>query len=131
MPTCCLRALGVLDAGEADRDLVAAEPLDLGLGDAERVDALAHDVDRAVDRLGRDLALRRGLALVDELDAALEVEAEARLLGRDHDHRRGQEAEHQQDHEEVASAGGHRVRDLAVPAAILDAVACRRSAHRR
>ena len=44
-------ALGVLDAGQADLDLVVARALELGLGDAERVDALAHDVERAVERL--------------------------------------------------------------------------------
>ncbi len=99
-----LGALEVLDARQAHRDLVVAEPLDLGLGDTEAVDALADDVDRAVDRLGRDLALRSGLALVDQLDAALQVEAELRLLGDDDDQRRDQQAERQRDHEQVAPA---------------------------
>jgi hypothetical protein len=97
----------VLDAGQADGDLLRAEALDLRLGDTELVDALPDDVDRAVDRLGRDLALRRRLTLVDELDPALQVEAEARLLRVDHDAGCEQETQHQQDHEEVAAAGGH------------------------
>ena len=37
------------------------------------------------ERFGVDFRLRRRLALVDELDAALEVEPEARRLRRDHD----------------------------------------------
>ena len=70
-------ALGVVDARQVHLDLVASEQLELGLGHAERVDALAHDPQRAVQRLLRDLRLlRRRLALVDQLDAALEVEAE-------------------------------------------------------
>ena len=42
-----LGARDVADVRQADRDLVAAGGLDLGLGDAELVDALAHDVDGA------------------------------------------------------------------------------------
>ena len=45
------RALGVLDVREADRDLVGARSLDLRLGDAERVGALADRLDRVVDVL--------------------------------------------------------------------------------
>ena len=47
-------------------------------------------------------ALRGRLGLVDELDAALEVEAQERLLGGDHRHRRGDQAEHEQQDEAVA-----------------------------
>jgi hypothetical protein len=51
---------------------------------AEGVDALAHHVDRPLDRVAGDGALLGArLALVDKLDAALEVEAEDRLLRRD------------------------------------------------
>ena len=72
------RLVGVVDVGQADRDLVAPGALDLRLGDAQGVGALPDRLDRVVDRLRRDLGhLRRGPALVDELDAALEVEAEA------------------------------------------------------
>ena len=54
------RLLGVLDAGQGDRDLVAALLLDGRLGDAEAVDAAVEDADRLVElRLGRRLALRR------------------------------------------------------------------------
>ena len=75
------RAVGVLDVWEPDLDLVGADPGDLGLGDAERVDALADDLDRAVDVLGCDLRDLRGrLALVDELGAAAQVEALHRRL---------------------------------------------------
>ena len=47
-------ALGVLDARQVDLDLVLARARELGLGDAERVDALAHDVQRALQRLRGD-----------------------------------------------------------------------------
>jgi len=39
-----------MDARELDHDLVRALLADLGLGDAELVDPLAHDRDRAVKR---------------------------------------------------------------------------------
>ena len=58
------RLVGVVGRRERDVDLVLARALDLGLGDAELVDALAHDVDRAVDRVARDLGLLGGLGLV-------------------------------------------------------------------
>ena len=66
----------------------------------ERVGALPDGLDRVVDRRRRDLwDLRRRAALVDELDAALEVEAEARLLrqrrARDDDQRRECEQPHE------------------------------------
>src|SRR5204862_273021 len=76
-----LGAGGVLAGGKADRYLVGARLLDLRLRDAERVGALADRLDRVADRLGRDLRhLRRRPALVDQLDAALQVEPEPRLL---------------------------------------------------
>ena len=60
------RLVGVVDVRERDVDLILARALDLRLGDAELVDALAHDLDRAVDRLAGDLRLLRRLGLVDE-----------------------------------------------------------------
>ena len=73
-------ALGVLHARELDRDLVLALLADLGLGDAELVDPLADDRDRAVEvRVGQLTAGRR-LRLQHDLEPALEVEAELRLL---------------------------------------------------
>ena len=51
------------------------------LGDTELVDALAHDVDRALQGVLRhDRGLGGRLPLVDELHAALEIEAEKRLV---------------------------------------------------
>ena len=101
-------AVGVRDAREVDLDLLAAEQLQLRLGDAERVDAVAHDLQRAVQRLLVDRRLLRGrLALVDELDAALEVQAELRRLRRD-DHRGGgDQSEDQEQDEQRAAAIGH------------------------
>ena len=78
------RAVGVRDVGQADLDLVDADPRDLGLGDAERVDALADDLDRAVDVLGPSTSGTCGVGtgLVDELGAAAQVEAEHGLACR-------------------------------------------------
>jgi hypothetical protein len=109
-----LRPLRVLDVGQADRDLVAARALDLRLGDAELVDALAHDVDGAVDRVLRDLGLGGGrLGLVDELDAPLEVESQPRLLRRDDDGRGGDQARDEEQDQPVAAAIGHSGQRLA------------------
>ena len=68
----------VLDAGELDRDLVGALRPDLRLGDAELVDAGAHDRDRAVEVFLRELAVVRRNRLQRHLEAALEVEPERR-----------------------------------------------------
>ncbi len=100
-------ALGVLDAREVDLDLVLARARELGLGDAEGVDAVAHDVQRALERLGVDRRLLGRLALVDELDAALEVEAELGRLGQDRDRGSRDQAEDDQQNEEMATAFGH------------------------
>ncbi len=56
-------ALGVLDARDADRDLVVARLADLGLGDAEGVDAVAEDLDGALEvgRLQRPVRRRHRL----------------------------------------------------------------------
>ena len=77
VPICSIARWALETFGRPTVDLVLADPRDLGLGDAERVDPLADDLDRAVDVLGGDLGdLRRRAALVDELGAALEVEPE-------------------------------------------------------
>ena len=111
-----LGAPGVAHVREADRDLVAARRLDLRLGDAQLVDAVAHDVDRSLERvLGHRLRLRAREALVDELDAALEVEAENRLLGLDragdpgdHDQGANQQPEDDEQDEAISLAISHR-----------------------
>ena len=77
-----LGARGVAHVGQRHVDFVFARALDFRLGDAQLVDALAHDVDRPFERFGVDLRLGGRLGLVDELDAALQVEPQARRLGR-------------------------------------------------
>ena len=100
-------ALGVLDAREVDLDLVLARARELGLGHAEGVDAVAHDVQRALERFGVDRRLLGRLALVDELDATLEVEAELGRLGQDRDRGSRDQAEDDQQNKEMATAFGH------------------------
>ena len=74
------RLAGVVHAGELDHDLVLALLADLGLGDAELVDAAAHDRDRALHAGGvAGLVLRRD-RLQHDLETALEVEPEGDLL---------------------------------------------------
>ena len=108
-----LGALRVLNVRQADRDLVLARALDLGLGDAERVRPLADRLDGVVDRLRRDLGhLGRRAALVDELDAALEVQPEPRLLlqgaaRNDQERRQRQQPGDCGEDREVSSATGH------------------------
>jgi len=103
------RPVGVLDVGQADRDLVAPGALDLGLGDAEGVGALADRLDGVVERLLGHLGhLRGGRALVHELDAALEVEPELRRLRRDHPARGGEQRHHDTEDREVADPACHR-----------------------
>ncbi len=71
--------VGIGDARELDRDLVLALLPDLRLGDTERVDAVPDDLDREVEVLLGDLLALGRDRLEDELDAALEVEAELDL----------------------------------------------------
>ncbi len=107
---------GVAHVGQADGDLVAAGGLDLRLGDAQLVDAVAHDVDRPLEGIlghGRRLSARQ--ALVDELDAALEVEAENGLLGLhcagyagDHDQRADQQPDDDEQDEAISLAISHQ-----------------------
>ena len=100
-------ALGVLDARQVDLDLILARPVELGLGDAERVDAVAHDVQRALQRLCGDLRLLGRLALIDEPDAALEVEPELRRVREENRHRTRDQPEDDQQDQQVAAALGH------------------------
>jgi hypothetical protein len=110
-----LRARGVLHRRQPDRDLVRSGALDLGLGYAEGVGPLADRVDRVVDRLRRDLRDLRGRpALVDELDAALQVEAEAgglrqRRARDDHEQREREQRRHDAEHDPVATRIGHEL----------------------
>ena len=88
-------ASGILDAGKLDDDLVVALRADLGLRDAELVDAVPHDLDRALEVLFGQVAVRRGNRLQRDLEPALQVEAERRRLvegrSRDHEQRHGDE----------------------------------------
>src|SRR3954468_15145431 len=74
------RALLVEDACELDDDLVVALLSHLGLGHAQLVDAAADDVLGAVERGAVDYLVLPRLRLQHDLDAALQVEAERRLL---------------------------------------------------
>ena len=74
------RLVDVVHGRELDHDLVRALLADLGLGDAELVDAVAHDVDRAVMSSAVSLWPARRLRLEHDLEAALEVEALAQRL---------------------------------------------------
>ncbi len=96
---------GVEDAGEVDRDLVGALPADLGLGDAELVDAVADDLDRAIEILIRNLTPLRRLGLEDELEPALQVEAERRRAEEREDDDAGQDCDEAGEDPEVATQG--------------------------
>ncbi len=101
-------AVGIGDAGQADGDLVVAEAGHFGLGDAELVDPLFDDVDRVFDVFTGDRFTFVGrLTLVNELEAALEVEAELRFLDSDDDARGDHEPEHEQQNEEMPPPGTH------------------------
>ncbi len=67
-----------MDAGELDGDLVGALARDDRLGDADLVDALPHDLDRAVEILLGNLPALRRFRLEDDLEPALQVEAQGR-----------------------------------------------------
>ncbi len=96
------------DVGEADRDLGFAEARDLRLGDAQLVDSFADDLDRGVDVRSRDFRHLPGRGrLVDELDAPLQVEAEAGLLVGDDDAREDGQPEHEEQYEEMAAPLPH------------------------
>ena len=74
------RILWVLDARQVDHDLVRPLLADLRLRDAEPVDAVAHDPDRAVEVGLLELPVRRRHRLQRDLETALEVEPERRRL---------------------------------------------------
>src|ERR671937_1552118 len=74
------RGSRVVDAGKLDDDLVRLLDADVGLGDAELVDPALHDVLRPVEVVLRQLVALRRDRLQDDLEAALQVEAERRLL---------------------------------------------------
>ena len=70
----------VLEARQVDHDLVFALLADLGLRDAEPVDAIAQDLDRAVEIGLLQRPVGRRHRLQSHLEAALEVEPEGRRL---------------------------------------------------
>ncbi|TML23210.1 MAG: hypothetical protein E6G32_06425 [Actinobacteria bacterium] len=70
---------GILDARELNHDLILALLPDLGLGHAQLVDAVPHDRDRAVDRVGIELVSLLRNRFEHDLETALEVEAERQL----------------------------------------------------
>jgi hypothetical protein len=75
-----LRGRGrVVHARELDHDLVRALLADLRLRDAELVDPVPHDVDRAGQVVCRQRVALRRVRLQHHLEAALEVQAEGRL----------------------------------------------------
>ena len=73
-------ARGILDAGEIDHDLVVALLADLRLRNAEPVDSVAKDLDRAVEVFLGEVTVRRRNRLQRDLEPALEVEPERRRL---------------------------------------------------
>jgi hypothetical protein len=102
-----------VDACELNRDLIGSLARDDRLGDAELVDALAHDLDRAVEILLCDLPTLRRLRLEDDLEPALEVEPEGRLLvgRRARDREQGYARERRRDEaeqDEMSTPVGHR-----------------------
>ena len=103
------RVLCVLDLGQADGDLALADTRDLWLCDAKCVNALADEVDRAIDVLDIDRCVRaRGTRLVDELGAAREVDALTRPLGRDGVDRRDDEHQDEAEDDVAAATRTHR-----------------------
>jgi len=93
------RIVHVVNAGELDDDLVRALLPDLRLGHAELVDAVPHDVDRPTEIFRRELVALRRHRFQDDLEAALEVEAQRQLLmdRRTWDHQKGDADERRQD----------------------------------
>ena len=104
-------ASGSLTPGQLNRDLVVALRADLRLGHAEPVDAVAHDRDRAVEVFLRQLPALGRNGFLRDLEAALEVEPERRLLvdrrRRDDHQRHGNEPGDDQGNDDDGSATGH------------------------
>ncbi len=126
-----LGARGVADVRERDGDFFFAGELDFGLRDPELVDALAHDFHGPLERFAVDLRLRRRLALIDQLDAAAQVEAELRRLRDDHDQRGHEESRDDEQDQEVFTAVGHRAGEPTWPASGRAAARPRRLRRRR
>ena len=108
-----LRGLGrVVDAGELDHDLVPALDGDVRRDEAARVGALGDDLLGDLHLLRVDaLALLRNRA-EDDLEAALQVEAERRLLvqrraGNGEQHRADEERGDRAQDQEVVAAFSH------------------------
>ena len=76
--------LRVLETRDVDFNLVVTRLEKLSFGDTELVDALLHKVERTRHGIWRDRLLSRWLRLIDELRAALEIQAKNRGLGSDH-----------------------------------------------
>src|ERR1044072_7765935 len=80
----------------------------LRLGDAELVDSFADDLDRAIDVLAADsLDLVGRRSLVDQFEAALEVEAELGRHSRDDHSRERNQADDEGEHEEMSTSFRH------------------------
>ena len=80
LPRISITCSGFLTPGQVDHDLVVALLADLGLRDAEPVDAVAEDLDRAVEVGLLQRPVGRRHRLQRHLEAALEVEPEGRRL---------------------------------------------------
>ena len=72
--------LRVAHPGQLDDDLVVALRPDLGLGDAEAVDAAPHDLDGAVEVLVCQFPIGWRNRLQRDLEPSLEIEPERRTL---------------------------------------------------
>ena len=113
-----LGLIRVADIWQGHVDLVTARTLNFGLRDAEAVDALAHDVHRALDGIGRDLAELRRLGLVDERRPAFEIKALARLLRQrrsrdDHRQRKDEQDADEGEDDEISATVCHAERTAA------------------
>ena len=108
-----LRPLRVVDVGQAHPDLVAADPGDLRLGDAEAVGALADDLDRAVDVLPVDLGFWESAGPRRRARCRRAGRARARSSWwRSRASEASDHPDHEQQDEQVAPAGAHRRRLL-------------------
>ena len=107
----------VLDAREVDHDLIVTLLPDLGLRDAEPVDAVAEDLDRAVEVGLLQRAVRRRNRLQRHLEPALEIEPERRLVVerrcRDREQRDADQSGGDQPNENEVGSAIHAVSRLA------------------
>ncbi len=103
-------AIRVFDAGKVDFKLILAGNQQFRLGDAELVDAVAHDLQRALKRFFGDHRYLLGrLGPVDQLHAALKIEAQAGLPGSDDRDRNGDQPENGEQDEKAPAAIGHEI----------------------